>query len=86
MTAHDLAAAGGLRTFDSVDALEAAMRDEKYVADRGLATTLFLTLKLQKPLLLGPVGALAPHSHRHNVLRVRGGTDRASVSVTWVRA
>jgi len=52
LTAHDQAAASGLRTFDSVDALEAAMRDEKYVADRGLATTLFLTLKLQKPLLL----------------------------------
>ena len=52
MTANDLAAAGGLRTFDSVDALESAMREEKYVADRGLATTLFLTLKLQKPLLL----------------------------------
>ena len=38
--------------FLSVDALESALRDEKYIADRGLATTLFLTLKLQKPLLL----------------------------------
>jgi len=38
--------------FLSVDALETALRDEKYIADRGLATTLFLTLKLQKPLLL----------------------------------
>jgi MoxR-like ATPase len=38
--------------FLSVDALEAALRDEKYIADRGLATTLYLTLKLQKPLLL----------------------------------
>jgi MoxR-like ATPase len=38
--------------FLTVDALEAALRDEKYIADRGLATTLYLTLKLQKPLLL----------------------------------
>ncbi len=38
--------------FLSVDALESALREEKYIADRGLATTLFLTLKLQKPLLL----------------------------------
>ncbi|MDP9366205.1 MAG: MoxR family ATPase [Chloroflexota bacterium] len=28
------------------------MRAERYVAERGLATTLFLTLRLQKPLLL----------------------------------
>ncbi len=40
------------RTFDSVDALAAGLREQSYVADRGLATTLYLTLKLQKPLLL----------------------------------
>lgn len=28
------------------------MRDERYIADRGLATTLYLTLRLRKPLLL----------------------------------
>ena len=38
--------------FVTVDALEAALRSEKYIADRGLATTLYLTLKLRKPLLL----------------------------------
>jgi len=38
--------------FSSVDALEAALREHKYVADRGLATTLFLTLTMRKPLLL----------------------------------
>lgn len=38
--------------FVTVDALEAALRTENYVADRSLATTLYLTLKLRKPLLL----------------------------------
>jgi MoxR-like ATPase len=40
------------RTFDTVDELEVALRGEKYIADRSLATTLFLTLRLRKPLLL----------------------------------
>lgn len=39
-------------TFESVDELEAILDAERYVADRGLATTLYLTLKLRKPLLL----------------------------------
>ena len=39
-------------TFASVDELEAILQSERYVADRGLATTLFLMLKLGKPLLL----------------------------------
>jgi MoxR-like ATPase len=43
------AAAGALA---NVDTLERGLRSQNYVADRGLATTLFLTLKLQKPLLL----------------------------------
>jgi MoxR-like ATPase len=38
--------------FDTVDELERGLRDQRYVAERGLATTLFLTLKLGKPLLL----------------------------------
>jgi MoxR-like ATPase len=40
------------RTFDNVDDLETAMRGERYIADRGLATTLYLTLRMRKPLLL----------------------------------
>ncbi len=40
------------RTFDTVDDLESALRSEKYISDRGLATTLYLTLRLRKPLLL----------------------------------
>jgi MoxR-like ATPase len=38
--------------FVTVDALEQALHLEKYVADRSLATTLYLTLRLRKPLLL----------------------------------
>ena len=40
------------RTFASVDELERGLRGERYIAERGLATTLYLTLRLQKPLLL----------------------------------
>ncbi len=39
-------------THEGVDELEVALREHQYVADRGLATTLFLTLRLGKPLLL----------------------------------
>jgi MoxR-like ATPase len=40
------------RTFGTVEELEEGMRDQRYIADRGLATTLYLTLRLRKPLLL----------------------------------
>jgi MoxR-like ATPase len=40
------------RTFENVDDLENALKSEKYITDRGLATTLYLMLKLRKPLLL----------------------------------
>ena len=36
----------------SIDALHAALGERRYVADRGLATTLFLALKLKRPLFL----------------------------------
>ncbi|CAA9540756.1 MAG: Carbon monoxide oxidation accessory protein CoxD [uncultured Thermomicrobiales bacterium] len=51
MTANGTQAHAG-RTFESVDALERALRGEKYVTERGLATTLYLTLALRRPLLL----------------------------------
>ena len=41
----------------SVPELTAVLRDQGYIADRGLATSLLLSLKLGKPLLLeGEVG------------------------------
>lgn len=39
-------------TFDSIDDLQAALARHAYVADRSLATAIFLALKLNKPLLL----------------------------------
>ncbi len=38
--------------FDSVDELETALSEASYLPDRGLATSLYLALKLEKPLLL----------------------------------
>jgi MoxR-like ATPase len=37
---------------ESIDALEAALRGQRYFPSRGLATTLFLSLKLRRPLFL----------------------------------
>jgi MoxR-like ATPase len=39
-------------TFSTIEELQAALLDQTYLADRGLATVLFLALKLEKPLLL----------------------------------
>jgi MoxR-like ATPase len=38
--------------FESIDELESALAGVSYLADRGLATALYLALKLEKPLLL----------------------------------
>ncbi len=38
--------------FNSIDPLQNALREETYIADRGLATAIYLALKLQKPLFL----------------------------------
>jgi MoxR-like ATPase len=38
--------------FTSIDQLQTALRAHQYVADRGLATAIFLALKLQRPLFL----------------------------------
>ncbi len=42
----------GTVSFDSIDALETALGEQGYLPDRGLATALFLSLTLDKPLLL----------------------------------
>src|SRR5215213_7410954 len=43
---------GHAMLLDSIDSLQAALTTQTYIADRGLATSLFLALKLQRPLLL----------------------------------
>lgn len=37
---------------DTIEDLQAALQDQKYITDRGLATAIFLALKLQRPLFL----------------------------------
>jgi len=39
-------------TIDSIDAVQNALREQNYIADRGLATSIFLALKLGRPLFL----------------------------------
>jgi MoxR-like ATPase len=51
-TTERQATASAGAAFSTVDELERGLRQQRYVAERGLATTLFLTLKLGKPLLL----------------------------------
>lgn len=38
--------------FDSIDTVERALMSERYIADRGLATVIFLSTRLSKPLFL----------------------------------
>ena len=38
--------------FTSIDSLQSAMREKHYIAERGLATSLYLALKLNRPLFL----------------------------------
>src|SRR5215212_5618834 len=65
--------------FTTVDELERGLRDQRYVAERGLATTLFLTLKLGKPLLLegeAGVGDLRVGLPASNALSAHRRSDR----------
>jgi MoxR-like ATPase len=39
-------------TVQSIDELQASLRDYLYIADRGLATAIYLSLKLKRPLFL----------------------------------
>lgn len=38
--------------FESIDMLQSALKEKAYIADRGLATAVYLSQKLQKPLFL----------------------------------
>lgn len=42
----------GIVTYDSIDDLQNALRERLYIADRGLSTSLYLALKLNRPLFL----------------------------------
>jgi MoxR-like ATPase len=49
---YHAAAVAAEPTFSTIEELQAALLGQTYLADRGLATVLFLALKLEKPLLL----------------------------------
>ncbi len=51
-TAERATATNHSPVFATVDELARGLGEQRYVADRGLATTLYLALRLQKPLLL----------------------------------
>ena len=60
--------------FSTIEELQTALLDESYLADRGLATVLFLALKLEKPLLLegeAGVGKTEAAKAMARVLRTR---------------
>ena len=37
---------------ESIEELQSQLRDKLYIADRGLATAIYLALKLERPLFL----------------------------------
>jgi len=41
-----------LDTFNSIDELQAKLNEQRYVAERGLATAIYLAMKLERPLFL----------------------------------
>jgi MoxR-like ATPase len=82
-----------LKLPDSVDAVIALLESENYVCDRRLATVLFLSLKLQRPLFLeGEPGVgktelakTLAHSLNTALLRVQcyEGLDVAQTAYEW---
>jgi MoxR-like ATPase len=48
----DLAIGEDQTSLDSIDALQAALLRQSYIADRGLATSIYLAIKLKRPLFL----------------------------------
>ena len=66
--------------FESIDELEGALRDADYLPDRGLATALFLSLRLEKPLLLeGEAGVGKTEAAKALARGAAGAADPAPV-------
>jgi MoxR-like ATPase len=59
-------------TFSTIEELQTALLDESYLADRGLATVLFLALKLEKPLLLEGEAGVGKTEAAKAIARVLG--------------
>jgi MoxR-like ATPase len=56
----------------TIEELQAALLDESYLADRGLATVLFLALKLEKPVLLEGEAGVGKTEAAKAIARVLG--------------
>ena len=77
----------------SIDDLQSQLRSERYIADRGLATSLFLALKLQRPILLeGEAGVgktevakVLAHARGINLIRLQcyEGLDISHAVYEW---
>jgi MoxR-like ATPase len=52
MIVGEMEAESQTKTFQTIDALYRALQEQKYICDRRLATTVFLALGMEKPLLL----------------------------------
>jgi MoxR-like ATPase len=52
MIGGEMEAASQTKTFPTIDDLYRALQEQKYICDRRLATTIFLALGMEKPLLL----------------------------------
>lgn len=52
MIGGEMVAASQTKTFQTIDDLYRALQEQKYICDRRLATTIFLALGMEKPLLL----------------------------------
>ena len=53
--------------YESVEAVERALAQESYLADRGLATAVYLALAMRRPLLLE--GNICRCTGYHNIVR-----------------
>lgn len=79
--------------FDSIDQVIDQLRTQQYIADRKLATVVFLALKLRKPILIeGPAGVgktelakVAAQSLGRPLIRLQcyGGLDEARSLYEW---
>jgi len=58
--------------YSTIEELQAALLDECYLADRGLATVLFLALKLEKPVLLEGEAGVGKTEAAKAIARVLG--------------
>jgi MoxR-like ATPase len=59
-------------TFASIDELESALRDAGYLPDRGLSTALYLSLSLDKPVLLEGEAGVGKTEAAKSLARARG--------------